>query len=136
MRSLRIQFNGRRGAEIDFGASVSDFAATAQNCMVCLGTQLGSDLIFPSKGTTLLRKALTGGLMNQRSAEHEANFAGLDILHFVRANDGRVLNDGYERLEEVRVKAEMVNSMPARRASIAASFVSNRGVTIGIISSV
>lgn len=61
-----------------------DFSATVQNAIVNLGTRLGSDPIYPERGTNLFNDALGGRMVNEAWANHSANFAALRTLAFIQ----------------------------------------------------
>lgn len=81
MRGLRINF-GPNGPVFDFSSPQVDFDTTTQNALVNLGTQAGSDLIFPDRGTTLQMDAAAGRMVNQSWANQTCNFAALAVLNF------------------------------------------------------
>jgi hypothetical protein len=83
MKGIAIDFTGERPV---FGSGqVSDFGAAVQNSLVNIGTQQGSDPIYPERGTTLQEDAVAGRLIDLNSAQHSSNFAAVDTLAFARA---------------------------------------------------
>lgn len=86
MRALRINFEAS-GPVFDFSSPLVDFDTTVQNALVTLGTDAGSDPIFPDRGTALLLSATSGMMVNQVYANHAGNFAALDVLAFIQETE-------------------------------------------------
>lgn len=86
MRSLKIQFT-TSGASLVTNTTVEGNNATAQACLVNIGTRRGSDRVFPSRGTNLFRETLTRRWVSSERATHALSFAGIDTVFFVRANE-------------------------------------------------
>lgn len=125
---LKIQFNGRQ-SEILLEEGVSDFAATVQNATVCIGTEVGTDKAFPTKGVELLREANQGKLINQQVATHASNFAAIDVLFFINETD---TEDAVERLQEIKLAPVVIESDKVR---VNAQFFSSEGRYIGRVES-
>lgn len=87
MRGVKLSFT-EHGADFDWSAPARDFDAVVQNALVNVGTELGSDPIFPSRGTSLLLDAVRGKMVNTIWAMHTANFAALATLAFSRQTNG------------------------------------------------
>lgn len=83
MKDIKIIFGGENGAALDLGNAVENKKVTEQQCLVNLATELGSDPLFPDKGTNLLRTAAAGGVVTAADATHAGNFAALNTLYFV-----------------------------------------------------
>lgn len=86
MKGLKLEF-GDNGVRILTGESVRDLDADTQNILMSLGTMKGTDQVFPSRGTNLFIRGLQGRLVDTISAGHEGNYAAVDVLAFVSAND-------------------------------------------------
>lgn len=86
MRSLKLQFT-TAGATLITGSSVEGNDATAQVCLVNIGTRRGSDRVFASRGTNLFKETLTRRWVSSERATHALSFAGVDTVFFVRANE-------------------------------------------------
>jgi hypothetical protein len=98
MEGLKINFlPGVAG--IDTQQRVSGFDTTIQNALVNIGTRTGTDSIYPTKGTTLLKRALEGKIVGLNSANHESQLAGLNTLYFSREYE--TSTDGVIRLGRV-----------------------------------
>lgn len=123
--SLQLNF-GPNGASFNLDTEVFDFGSDVQNAMVCLGTSAGSDLTFPAKGTDLLAQALATGFINTLAAEANANFASLDTLFFLRAQD---LNTSIERLQGIQLS---VTSFTGQTLSLSAQITSTLGTVVGV----
>lgn len=83
MTGLKLQF-ATGGARIDFDEPVSGFFCEIQNALVNCGTERGSDPIFPNRGTDLGKPEFLGSLINFMDAAHQANFAAMDTLFFLK----------------------------------------------------
>lgn len=88
---------------IDTNSKVTDFDATIQNALVNIATRSGTDKIYPSKGTELLKRALEGRIVGLNSANHEAQVAAVSTLFFSRE---------YETDLNVNVRLGRVNLSP------------------------
>ena len=86
MRAIKINFQGAQPV-FDFTDSVKDFDATVQNCLVNLGTMIGSDQFYPDRGTYLMLDAVQGRMINIQWANNSANFAALRTIVFSQNND-------------------------------------------------
>jgi hypothetical protein len=86
MRGVKIDFTGAAPV-FDFSNTVQDFNTTVQNSMVNLATQIGSDTLYPDKGTNLLMDAVQGLMINQQWANNSANFAAIKTIVFSQNND-------------------------------------------------
>lgn len=86
MRGIKLQFSDK-APKLDLTTSVVDSDSTTQNVMVSLGTDKGSDRLFPARGTDLLKSFLQMGYVGDVEAQHIANFAALDSLFFYRSTN-------------------------------------------------
>jgi hypothetical protein len=83
MEGLKINFlNG--DIHIEPTEKVTGFDATIQNALVNIGTRNGTDRIYPTKGTTILKSAVEGKIVGLNVANHEAQSAAIDTLFFSR----------------------------------------------------
>lgn len=83
MRGLKIDFV--KGAiVINPAAEVTGFDTTVQNALVNVATRQGTDVIYPAKGTVLLKNAVAGKIAGINDANHEAQLASLQTLYFSR----------------------------------------------------
>jgi hypothetical protein len=115
------------GCEIDTDSVVSGFATTAQNGMVNIATEAGTDPRFPSRGTDLLRSALDGTMISLTEAQHASNFAALDTKNFMLQFEPE---EG-EQLRSVSIAPIDFNIL---KLICSAAFTSTLGQTIGIVS--
>lgn len=103
------------------GATVSGFNASTQHALVNLLSRRGQDPLFPDRGTTIVSRALAGVLIDNRAAEHEANFAAADTLFFGREHDVAASSD---KLADLRLEIITLNTL---QLDLAATFVSVDG---------
>lgn len=83
MEGLKINFlNG--DIYIEPEAKVTDFDATVQNALANIGTRQGTDRIYPTKGTSILKNAVEGKIAGLNVANHEAQLAAINTLFFSR----------------------------------------------------
>lgn len=83
MEGLKVNFlNG--DIYIEPEAKVTDFDATVQNALANIGTRRGTDRIYPSKGTNILKSAVEGKIAGLNVANHEAQLAAINTLFFSR----------------------------------------------------
>lgn len=90
MTAAKIHIAGS-GARIDWGATVTGDDALLQLVAVALTTVRGSDIVDPSRGTTVLNDILSGRAFDLRSLQHAINFASLKARRDInrRGNDIR-----------------------------------------------
>ena len=86
MRGTKIKFDAS-GPTFDWSIYLVDFDTTVQNALVNVGTTLGSDPLYPDRGTSLMQDAAQGRMVNKSWANHSANFAALATLAFIRRTD-------------------------------------------------
>jgi hypothetical protein len=86
MRGVTINFFGVAPV-FDFTDTVKNFDATVQNALVNLGTNIGSDPLYPDRGTYIMKDALQGAMINLQGANHSANFAAMHTMVFSKATE-------------------------------------------------
>ena len=86
MRGIRLDFS-EAGPGFDLETPVRDFDATVQNALVNVGTDMGSDFVFATRGTNLRLDGAQGRMATEIWANHSANFASLRTLDFAQKND-------------------------------------------------
>jgi hypothetical protein len=83
MEGIKINFlNGDIFISPD--EKVTGFDATIQNALVNIGTRKGTDRTYPSKGTSILKRAVEGKIVGLNVANHESQIAAIDTLFFSR----------------------------------------------------
>ena len=80
--------------------------------MVNVATPKGSDDIYVSKGTNFFETATSGGIFNQTSASHAANFAAYESKVFINStlpiNQTEILESFILELQEITEEGEMI----------------------------
>ena len=82
-KGIKIFFDGKDNTVFDFRSSVTGKELLAQQVLVNIATDAGSDPLYPTRGTTLHRDSINGLTINKVEAQHTGNFAALDTLMFV-----------------------------------------------------
>lgn len=83
MTGLRLIFaNGR--ASFDTTNAVSGVHCDIQNALVNVTTHAGTSSLYPAQGTSLLRDATWGVLIDKPGANHISNFAAAATLQFLQ----------------------------------------------------
>ena len=127
MRTLRVLF-AHQGASFDLSAPLSgELECAVQNALINIGTLQGSDGIYPTKGTRLLRQALSGALFDANAAAHASNYAALDTLKFIKGVD---YIDTAEKIETMAIKPA---SYTQGRLVVDAQFISSSGRVSGTL---
>lgn len=116
------------GAVFDIAEEVTGRYATIQAALINMATAAGSDNAFPSRGTTLLRQAVSGALISEQEAMHAANFAAIDTVFFVRENEDSDTTD--DRLDTI-VTSPFFLSPQALQVDLQFLFLS--GEEIGVL---
>lgn len=129
MRSTRIDFTGDR-PKFDFGHAVAGFLGTVQNALVNLGTDQGSDRLYPNRGTRLRQDAISGRMISQRLANHSANFAALRTLTFIQETGDP---DVGSQLQSLTLQARIKEGF---RVELLTKATSANGKTIGELATV
>lgn len=90
-----------KGNGYDFNFSkITGDDCHVQNVSVILGTQLGSDKVFPAKGTNLTLFFIGKNYISGTRTQHLANFASLSAKQFYQQFNSPVF-----RLEDITVDA-------------------------------
>ena len=85
MKGVRINFQGDK-VKLDYQNPLElKIDCMAQNAVVNTATPEGSDKIFPTRGTNLVKKVFSGQVFNETSANHAGNFAAVKSRNFVNA---------------------------------------------------
>lgn len=129
MKSLKLNF-ATSGADLIPTQAVEDHYATIQACLVNLATELGSDKVHAQRGTNLLRQAVSGLLVSSQDAMHACNFAAVDTVFFVRANEPRAA--AHDRVAAIRTNPMLLDKTSLR---VDLQFVFVSGTEIGVIQS-
>lgn len=127
MKSLRLQFH-RDGAALVTDEIVTDREATIQACLVNFATTTGSDRTHPTRGTDLLRRAVSGLLISSQEAMHACNFAAVDTLFFVRANEHAGGN--HDKVVAILTQPAIVNKTSLQ---VDLQFTFASGIMVGVI---
>ncbi len=72
---------------VDWSSLVTGIHTVKQKLVNNLLTDIGTDEVNPSRGTSLLRTVVGGGVFDGRSAQHALNFAALAAKRTVRAGE-------------------------------------------------
>ena len=108
-------------AELDLTTKVGGFHAVVQNALVNLLTDQGVDVIYPGRGTDLLRTGLNSNIYNFQSASHACNFAASDTLFFSREHEQAEAKD---KLDQIRI---LPSALSAERLDAEVGFASIDG---------
>lgn len=135
-KGILIQFNTEEGpAVIRFDRQVSGFASVAQNAFVNLGTEQGTDRMFPTKGTGLFRRALLGELLSPDERAHQTSLAAEQTRLFIRENErsrARALGAEVQPEYELQKLGLQLASIDYRKIVFNAYAVSRTGQTVGV----
>lgn len=123
--SLAIQFDGK--ARLDFGAPRTGLMCQVQRALVNLGTSRGTDPVYPTRGTLLMKQALTNALSGRNRLTQKTSYAAIDTLHFLRGTDD--LGDD-DRLRELKMA---VADLEVGMVTFSAQFTATSGESIGIL---
>lgn len=130
MKGLKIDLSSPEGPRLDPYTVVDGFDATVQNAMLLVGTSQGSNRIFPDQGTNLLKRSISGVMIDNKAAEHECNFAATDVLFFGRPFDSA---DESVRLQLVKLSPL---SLAGQRLTVQAQFTATDSTVVGAIRSI
>lgn len=125
MTGLAINFSPG-GPALYTDRLVTGFDATVQNGLVNVGTDEGSDPVFTDRGTTLMRSALDGEIVNLATARHAANFAALDARTFLIATE---VDEAEETLADLTLSPVELDYLQLK---LEAQFTSDQGRVVGI----
>lgn len=126
MRGMAINFTGN-SPMFTFTAPAVDIETIAQNAMVNLGTQKGSDPLYADRGTDLLDSAVQGRMINTNYANQVAAFAALDTLVFAQTQDNPLDPNRTANVELLATKLEL------QSVTLALKVTDKTGTTIGVI---
>lgn len=96
-KGLKVEFS-EKGAILRPSQQVDGPRASVQNALVNIGTMKGSDKAFEDRGTDLFKTVLARGLPSVSDARHAANFAAVNTLFFVRAQEESTTDISIRRL--------------------------------------
>jgi hypothetical protein len=102
-KGFTVDFTTAGGPVLDLAKVREDIGCHAQNAMVVLATSLGSDPVYPEKGTDMMKHALYGMFSTVEQTQHELNFAAVDAMFFVAENDHPA--EGEERISDISLVA-------------------------------
>lgn len=135
-KGIRIRFNTAEGpASIRFDDAVTGFSTVAQNAFVNLGTESGTDSIFPTKGTMLFRRALLGELLSPDERAHQTSLAAEQTRLFIRENErsrARALGEEVPPEYELQKLGLQLSSIDYRKIVFNTFAVSAAGQTVGV----
>ena len=86
MRGTVLNFTGDAPV-FDFSQVLIDFGCTVQNALVNTATDLGSDPVYPDRGTHLKIDGAQGRMVNSVWASQSASFAALRTLSFIQKTE-------------------------------------------------
>ena len=132
MQGLKVDFNSD-GAVLRLDKTVAGADAEIQNMLVNAGSLKGSDFIFPSRGTNLLKDAVAGAVVDANSAQHSANFAALATLNFIKATLPDSMKNSADRITEITFEVE---SFDGTLLTLQTQVVTADKRVIGIISEI
>jgi len=127
MKSLKLQFR-REGATLVTDEIVEDRDATIQACLVNFATYSGSDPVHTKRGTDLLKRAVTGLLISSQEAMHACNFAAVDTLFFVRAEEHAASK--HDKVTAILTKPAIVDKTSLQ---VDLQFTFASGTVVGVI---
>lgn len=106
MKSLYIEFK-RSGAVLHLDKVVEGFVAVNQDCLVNLGTQVGTDETNPSRGTTLEKLGLgTSSIVSLRDAAHLGNGASAETDRFITEDEDPAEEDPLQAIDVGPIKLQ------------------------------
>ena len=128
MQGIQIVFGQYGQPVFETQGTVADFDCTVQNALVCLGTNAGTNTIYPDQGTSLLQTATSGALINTAIAQHACNLAANQVLLFSQQNNG----DAQDRIVQFKVQ---VSARQGQQLWADVQAISQNGVISGITTS-
>lgn len=85
---IKVEFSTELGpAKIKWGETVKNENTVVQNGLINLGTEEGSDPVFPFRGTDLFRKATTGMIVDASMRAHTTALAAERTRLFLRSRE-------------------------------------------------
>jgi hypothetical protein len=133
MKGTKIDFSKVDGglASVQFDQTVEGLEMTAQNGIINLGTERGTDPLYPTRGTDLFSAAVVGSLIDKSERAHATALAAEQTRLFLRAeqdlqdleqdSDARILKVGLE-----------VRSIELKKIVFNAFFVNVNDQTLGL----
>ena len=109
--SPEITFRSDGLVSLDLNKGVSGALAVCQNALVNLLEIQGRDALFPLRGVDLLDRALSGAILDRRTADHAGNFAASDTLFFGRQWE---VADTPDKLDKVFLSATISSASTLR----------------------
>jgi len=128
MKSLKITFN-ESGAIIELDQTVEALGAEVQNGLVNVATSMGSDKIYPDRGTNLLAEATKGAIIDINSARHSANFAALNTTLFIRNTLPASMTNSNDRIIRMKLSTTEFDGL---KLNLQAQFTTADERTVGI----
>lgn len=122
-RGVAIDISSPSKAYIRMDTESVGFGSSIQNAFVILGTKVGSDAVFASKGTDLLIDVVQGASLIGDWPIHISNIAAAQASYFIQNTE---LSDSPDNVD--RIILEPV-SVVDRRLTLSASFLSDGGET-------
>jgi hypothetical protein len=99
MYDLKLNFSDG-GVSIIDNEIVEGFYAVAQNALLNLATEIGTDQLHPERGTRLERQALkTSNILSLQAGGHIANLAASDTLDYIKDTQDANENNGLVDLD-------------------------------------
>ena len=86
MKGLKVNFTPD-GTEISLTEVVQDADCEMQNALINMASLSGGDPLYPGRGTSLLKNAVRGALIDNNAANHASNFAAIATKQFLAAVD-------------------------------------------------
>lgn len=109
MYDLRLEFTDQGIIFINTDEEMinTGFPATAQDVLLHLATNYGSDLVNPDRGTSIEKQALqTGVVVSTQAATHVANIAASDAILFIQNTEDPEEDNGLVEFELAPVSLE------------------------------
>ena len=118
---------GDDGVSVDWSATVSGIHNVKQKLINNMMTDVGTDEVVSSRGTTLLRSVAGGGVYDLRSAQHALNFAALSAKRTVRGYE----RDDYPASDRVADFSALLTGVVERKILTQLTVSTRDGNTIG-----
>ena len=119
-KSIRLAFD-ETGYSLT-GELVSGFSCSIQNFLICLGTTLESDRMFPDKGCTLRTDMLGGAVYEETGAAQVASISAGQVQFFATEHDTLA-----ELPDAVRDVTIIPSSIASRKVRLELDFTSYDG---------
>lgn len=128
MKDFAFIFDGGQ-VGIDWSATVSGIHNVKQKLINNAMTDVGTDEIVPSRGTSLMREITGGGVYELRAAQHAMNFAALAAKRTVRLNEPT----GVSPADKVADFTILLDSVVDRNVITKLTLTTDDGSSIGLI---